>query len=868
MKKHLLILFALITSLFLMAAVSCSATTKVTDLTVDDGKVVKEVKVGDDVDVSKLTAIASFEDGTTKSLTANDVAFYIGNSFDAKEIKKQTKLEGTVFKGLTEKVGQVKILVEYMTLVRTITITVDDLVAVNLEVDASLIPEVKVGDDADFSSVTATVTFDNESTKALGVTDLEFYSVSPSYSSAENKKLEPDEDNMVSGISTAEGEVTIYAVYREATAEFKVTVIPLTINDMYEFQSLALPSSENARVTQAKSFLADSDAKARLVGSANPFRFLPVLSVHDYTTGKGTNLTEYDTASVIKDGDGVELREEDDADEKIAKYYFNDELIVTAYYGEGKYQFTHNAEGKVYSITVLPRELECEEEDAVKVTVEIVDGFNVYDAKDLAIIDNTTEKSWSVGDSWAKTPDVWAGIRQEKGFTVEMSNSTKAIVLQMNIDITPADLPDAYVGTVERDLDYYAFGQDNDNDGKYDFVKTVKNAKRLTHDSNGNLFIYERVSDSSFTVYGNHYNLNAAEVPLVSAFKEKAVEKDQLGKSLEISDYGSDTSNAALFRFCGTKEDETERAVYSFKDLNVIGNANTEQWVIYGPNDANRTQDPLAVNAGGFIFAKAKNCNISSTNVMMNRCFIGYLLEDYVKATADYIKVTDSYQDAAFIWGDSEMDVKRSVLKNAGGPLFIMQHVEPKTNTDSRIPKLTVADCDMENFITGDEMWFADRGASALIPGLKTGINGFLNGISAAISQASGQEMPTKTATKKSGNKDNCLNLIVLMMSNGSGAAALGTTETQGYCEITQNGKTYVADRTSNSQLRAGNNVLSLGAATFNVDVSTGFFYTPDATSIAYAGANQNLAAAAVYQGDYIVFNQTGMGLVLGTSFM
>ena len=879
MKKYLTMLLALVLSLSLLGTVaSCGATIKVTDFAVDDAKVVKTVKVGEDIDVSKVKATVSFDDDSEKELTASDVEFYHGDE----------KLEGTVFKGLTDEIGEVEITVKYLTFSKTIKIAVENIVAVSIELDSSKVPYVKQGRDVELGTVTASVAFDDDSERDIDVNDLTFY--------VGETKLELDEDDKVSGITDEVGTVTIKAVYREVNAEFTITVIPLEINDLYEFESIVLPKSEKARTGYAEGFLdASVDATARLVGDDNEFRFLPVLNVYRSQYGDYTNLTQYSTVSTIKTLGGDKLVAEDNEEDKTTEYYFNDKLIATSYYEAGEYQFTSDAVGNTYVIAITPRELEVEEEDFVTVTVKIVDGYNVYDAKDLAIIDNTTQKGWSykngILDPWlaaeGDSPDAWAAIRAEKGFTVAMSNATRAVVLQRNIDITPDDLPKSYVGTVSRSLQYYAYGVDKDNDNKWDKAQVAKQGsdtefedmpakteeKRLTHDDNGNLFVYERTSNQPFTFYGNFYTLDASQIPLASATQETAVEKGKNGENLIISDYGDDCSNASLFRFSGVVESDTGSTSYSFNNLNVVGNANTEQWVIYEANDADR-KTPKAVNAGGFIFAKARYCDLQTTNVNMNRCFIGYLLEDYnhddtaehirpTTATAEYVKVTDSYNDAAFIWGKCDMTVKNSVFKTSGGPLIIMQHVRPVDQAGyARIPRLTVENSDLENFVTGYEMWFADRGADGVIPTLIAGTNGLLQQISAMISQAYGTQMPVKTATKKVGSREDCLDLIVLVMSNGAGAASLGTTETQGYCSITQNGKVYVLDRTTGSNVRT---VLDDGDQVFNVNEATGAIRITDGALGGVVGADLNTVGASIYTGEYIVFNQAGMGLMLGT---
>ncbi len=837
---------------------------------IDDSKVNKDLKVGDAINLSALTATVTYDNGTSDILSANQLSFYLG----------ETPRIGTIFKGLTDEAGTITITIKYLTFEKTVTVTVADLVAQTLVLNTDGVPAAVVDEKADFSDITAEVTFDNGTVKTLTVKDLTFYHGST--------KLTLDSNYKVSGITAAEENVIIKAEYKEASANFTVTVVSKEIDpELYEFTSLSLPSSETTRRSNASSsvFLDKSaDSEARIVGDDNPFYFLPLLKVYSYTAQKGLELNSYSTVSTIKVKNGATLTTIEDTDEKTTKFYSGETLIVTSYYAEGKYQFTSNAIGNTYVISVIPRAFagDWDDTDTRSITVTIVDGYNVYDAKDLAIFDNTTSKGWSADSNanggWAKDPNVWADIREEKGFSVEMSNATKAIIFQKDIKITPDDLPDSYVGTIQRDLVYYTYGVDENEDGKPDVdteVGTIKGAKRLTHDDNGNMFLYERWSDNDFTFYGNFYTLDASEIPLVSAFDEVAVETDEFGNHLIISNYGGDTSNASLFRF-GSKDgaykpnlDDPTRATYSFNNLNVVGNANTEQWVMCAENDKD-CKDPKAVNAGGFIFLKAADCNLESNNLSINRCFIGYLLEDNVKATANYAKVTASYQDAAFLWGGCEMTFDNGYLRNAGGPLFILQHVKPDQAADpakyynSRVPKLTVTDSVVENYVTGNEMWFYSMAATGMIPTIKAGSNAFVDGYTGG----------TKTTLKNVGSRENCLNLICLSMSNGNNASALESPLPQGYCTIEKDGRSYVLDRTEDSLIRTKNaawggvELIATGTVILNLEETlvSGMYFMPTASSFQYVGANESGFLTQLSTADFITFSNGGMSLILGLS--
>ncbi len=834
-----------------------------TQLTLHTDNVTSTVYAGDSVNVGPLTATVTYDNGSTAELTATDLAFYNGKVSDG------NKLAGTSFANLTTEAGTVTIIATYTYEGATVAsdpesslkITVNPVLPESLELDVSSVAPVIYGDAANFGGITAIITYNN------GTTSNQLISSNLTFTyTADGSAVGLDEDGKVPAISGKVKEetlqekesltVNVTAACNGVSATFDV-VITINKNDKYEVTGFTPPESETSRPGKVSEFLnAPSETPARLVGDDNAFIFLPRMIVYDSVKERGYSLTSYETISTITFNE-QELKTKTNWVNKTTQYFDGETLIATAYFAEGAYQFAPAAVGNTYTISILPREIEWNK--SVNVTVEIVNGYNVYNAKDLAIIDNTTSKGWTrdadENGGWAENPDVWASIREEKGFTIAMSNATNAIVLQKDIKITFSDLPSSYIGTVERDLDYYIGDE---------VATTVHNAKRLTHDSNGNMFLYERISDSSFTFYGNYYTLDASQIPLTSAFNEVAVETDHLsGKNLIIGTYGSDFSNASLFRFCGAtrgRRDDEGRATYAFENLNVIGNADTSQYVIYEAGDEDR-KNPKPVNAGGFIFSKTCDCFLKTDNVNMIKCFIGYILEENVTADANYIKVTSSYQDAAFLWGYCQMTVKNSELTESGGPLFIMQHLTDGHDglkaQGPQIPTLTVEDSVIENYVTGDEIWFASMGAGKTIDDLRAAAGGFVAGYSQGAKAA--------LITPDDGsNRTNCLNLICLMMSNGSSAASLGDTTVQGYCSIqTTSGRTYILNRMSDSQIRNGN-LIETGTAIINIDDTTGMYYMPTTSSFAYIGSDANTFNTALATGDFISFNRLGMGLILG----
>jgi len=126
---------------------------------------------------------------------------------------------------------------------------------------------------------------------------------------------------------------------------------------------------------------------------------------------------------------------------------------------------------------------------AISFEFEVVDGYNVYNAKDLSVVDNCNDEG------------KWTNY---KGALKDVT--TNGVILHGDITITTADIPSVHIYSDSNKGDYEG--------GAYNKVKGFM----VNEDGYYNqAIIYKRVipGNGKFTMEGNYYTISADELPLV-----------------------------------------------------------------------------------------------------------------------------------------------------------------------------------------------------------------------------------------------------------------------------------------------------------------------------------------------------------------
>ncbi|MDD4815703.1 MAG: bacterial Ig-like domain-containing protein [Clostridia bacterium] len=405
------------------------------------------------------------------------------------------------------------------------------------------------------------------------------------------------------------------------------------------------------------------------VGDDNPFVFLPTIFAED-EGGNKFFPSAYTSIAIVEMFDEV-------TEEYTVLTDTNLTDMVEINTTKSSFDFTENAIGKAFKITVRPASLTAQDlaeidSSPVSFAFTVVDGWNAYSAADLSKINNnlTTETDW-------------ATYKSENSVTSEEISS---IILHNNILITANDIPTSYVW------------QENEVKGAIDYRISLGSLK-------DSLSIYTRMvaSNDTFTLSGNYFTIDASDIPLIV--------RDDDGKDLGSTTYSDELiSNSLLFGFTGDKAGTDVNIANGkcvMENLNVIGNSNRSE---------------LSKYLGGLTMVNSTSKDFIADNVI-SKCFLtNYTTQragvdgQEAKTTLNHCKTYDSFSCMMYLYGCETNDVTNSEFKRAGGPIALVCAVDDGTNHAN----INFADCVIENYVYGTEAWFSLNHAGALMAGIAT----------------------------------------------------------------------------------------------------------------------------------------------------
>lgn len=433
--------------------------------------------------------------------------------------------------------------------------------------------------------------------------------------------------------------------------------------------------------------------KTYVIGNENAFRFNPQFAVlgDDDTVKALENFFAVVEIYVEKNGEYVALTATA-GEGNLVSYYDGETLIVTVDTYKGLYTFSAEAAGLKVKISILPSEeyYLFESLNPVVLEAEIVKAYNVYEAWELAVIDNDSSDDREGNADWNDTR-VWDTFKTEKGIA---NLTVSGIVLHCDLHLSADDVPEAFFMTTTQDLVYT-----NSVSGE---TKTVPAGTKYLRDWSD---IYRRVLNpaETFVMEGNFFSISLANFPLVAS---PAV----FGAEGNADDYGQDFSNADFIKFVNNTEVTVENyAKVTINNFNIIGNAARDNWI-----DA----DEYLVSAGGLIFLKSTHfVSVEFDNIIGNSFFITYFCDDRSVMDVANVKCYDSYQNAIYMWGDATMNVVDSFFIGAGGPMAIIS--SPDIRGGYTHPTLVATNTLFDTHLSGEEIWFAAIGGNAIVAQMK-----------------------------------------------------------------------------------------------------------------------------------------------------
>lgn len=601
-----------------------------------------------------------------------------------------------------------------------------------------------------------------------------------------------------------------------------------------EYQSALANATNDAAAENFESVFFKNDADYYVVGDDNAFVFVPKATSINFEEDTEELLEHFTASTTIKmlvDGEYKTLERKSTAEKNEYEYYGGETLYVTEKADKNEYLFTSVAQDKVFKLSVLPdSEVYAYSEDSIdpiEIEVKVTDGFNVYAANQLCILDNSDRT-------------VWKSI---KGSLSLLNVNPNAVILHGNMLITEAEIPESMKYTLPEDYKIYYKNMANEKVGT---PEEFGLGRTFLYDLDGNtiysLYQHTIAGGASFAIHGNYFELDASKLPLVASFKAEGVDG--------ATWYDTDFSNVRLLEVSGDDATQGEQdEQFAFYNLAMKGNAKADQLVV--TSSTTGYQSESLVYGGGTILVNVENLNAVLDNVRTYTFFISFFASENSVIEYNRTKCYDSFQNAVYSWSKTDISVKNSYFKRAGGPLIILNHNETnKANPEKRIPTMTVDENSvLEAYLTGSEVWFSVVKATSVVEQIKSSDTLFQN-------------------FGKTILKDGKLNVVALLMNGARNAAeALNDVTVQG--KFTYKGA--YLDRMNDATYGLpieGNpikQILALGAPTFNIGNNI-LYLNADAQPqfVAPELAQTVLAAFADPTAEHVVMNRGGIGLVLG----
>ena len=444
------------------------------------------------------------------------------------------------------------------------------------------------------------------------------------------------------------------------------------------------------------------------------------------------------------DSTGVEINNIGVYDDKTGAWSF------TAPVGEYKVQISIN------DLYVAPIQLENETVKPLIFNFTIDNSVNVYNNRQLKIVFNDT----SIAD----------GLRLEDG-TVE-----RGISIHQNINAELAN------------NQYYDYWKNNPInpavakgiDGNFNQEEALKTHSPINIDNgdvidiydqpnyaNGN--VYERVSrtalSETYKINGNCYTLDGSSLPFVNIYSR--------GNQSSIPGYEIPNTAVAMIKYVVTATGGKESTLV-LNDLHIVGNSNKP--VLDESSENFQTSIQLMnKNAGGYqAINLGYGCSVELNNAFITKTIIGVNINIDCSAKITDSKIIDCWFNGIYGYGNSDLTVTNSYLKDFGGAVIHLEDLESSIQyTDNtyktiaqEIPtnaKITIDEKSvLENYVSGDEGYFKAYSLEVLILQLKAGFEANVN--------KKNWTMIKQVKDPVTGLEYEKVNLIMLLVARGDNA--------------------------------------------------------------------------------------------------
>lgn len=685
----------------------------------------------------------------------------------------------------------------------------------SIEIKEGLVREYNIGDTPDFSGVKITATYNDGDSEVVTAADgVTFSSIDTS--TAGTKKLTITYDGK---------SITVDIVVKKCTNHVDADDNGIcdnagcgaSVGGDITLVGVDMPASITALSSYKQNFL--DQTQGYVVGDDNGYIFELDVTLLDsnFNLVEDANYVGYSLVYLLEGGNETLVG---------AEYVVIDEV-------KHSYDFTEAAIGKTFKIVTRPNdgfEAGTEASYTKNHTVTVVDGYNIYNAKELNLITN-------YGDDFMENDEsdqlaVVNTFLQNNGIT--RPETLAGVVLHNNITIQTTDLPQEF---------YYTYNNGTETKSEFfDFMGVF----------------YHNLTEAqpTFTIHGNYYTLYTYNLPCVVA-KGQANNDD-------------DFSNSALFRFNIDEALEGE----AFDHTKYVTSVNN---FAIRDNDPNTNDDSESErHMRGLLGYKTQTQTTNFNNSTIEAFFISILVNgDYQTVNLNKAKFYNAWQGHVFIWSDNTfqsssetpyanhtpvvINITESHLTKCGGPVIMSQTNNPECTANA--PSHTDINIDtastLESFVTGEEAWFKAMGVTPQAMMIKA-----MSDLIAASAAQQGKTAGYTTTDQVAGVK--MMNLIYVNMVSGTnpfaGIDVDGSVTIGGNTIISQNDGENIAVET---YLTAIKQALGQDAPIFQSSNGSVAFCDGETGVYTLTAGGPAPANESFFEGDYISLYYMGMGVLL-----
>ena len=682
----------------------------------------------------------------------------------------------------------------------------DKVTVTSIKVKDGTYPKtLEVGETPDFSNIKVEVTLSDGTTKEVGITEVTLSNIDTSTEGV--KKL-------------------------EVTYEGKTASVNITVGDPEEdvfIAGIELPQNIVTRESYKNNF--KDSTLPYYVGDDNPYLFYVNVMMFDSNDDPvDVDSKTYPTSTRVFLIDDETSQETELTGDALTAMVVKDEANNT-------YDFTEAAIGKTFRLEIKP--LENYNGAPKSQVVRVVDGYNVYNAKELNLLTNQDD-------------DVAGSAKEEDVSQIEAVNRFLAangitrpqrltgLILHQDLSITLDDIPSEYI---------------------FEYEKNGEKKKALYD----NMYVYYHINrpdseteSSTFSFYGNYYSIYSYDIPNVV---EKGVANNE-----------DAFSNGSLFRFSAADYDDEFAEGYNHKNFttNIIG---------LGLRDNNpHSNDQAAIDRHMLglicIIASYQEVNVINTNIEAYTITMMPYNDD-LTVNLDKVKFFNAWQGHLFIWNSNtvqdeitdstsgqpreeyqniKINITDSTLAKCGGPVILSQNSNPGYEINSKSGADIVVDDKsvLYSYVTGQEAWFVGVGQSQLVMLIMSLDNQIAN----AASQAG---VPASFISNKKIQDVSTINMIYVNMGVGTD---VGGSSVQYGGSFTRAGQTLNTIK-NNPWLDAYLGATGGAAPVFQSSAGGTAFSDGESSCYGIESGSIGAPTSNFFEGDYLSLYYMGIGILL-----